>query len=253
MMHAKWIAPLAALGALCVATAVAHADDAHDLVKRVADATPQTAFTAKATLTSDRGWTRELALSHKRVKDVDAAYMEVTAPMDLKDTRFLLLDHVVGKDEQFIYVPQIKRTIQVGGQTRKQEFLGSDFYVADMVRPELDAYTYTFAGDEDVGGRHCKLVQSVPKNPTDELYSKTILAVDPTDLLIVRTQLFDPDGKLVKVWTLEKVEKIDGNWTPMVQKMESVQSNHWSKLDLNEVKYNAALSDDIFTRSYLAR
>ncbi len=233
----------------------AHADDgdARDLVKRVFDKIPQAPFTAKAELTSDRGWVRELDFSHKRVGDVDAAYLEVTAPMDLKDTRFLLLDRVVGRDEQFMYVPAMKRTIQVNADTRKQPFLGSDFYVYDMVRPEFDAYTYSFVGTEDVGGRHCKLVQSEPKVPADDLYGRTVTAIDPTDAVVMRTQFFDKQGKLLKVWTIEKLEQVDGNWTPLVQEMTNVQEHHQSRLQMHDVKYNAQLPDQMFERSYLSR
>ena len=226
--------------------------DARDLMKRVLDAVPKAAFSAKAKLTSDRGWVRELSMSHKHLNDLDATYMEVTAPMDLKDTRFLLLDRAVGRDEQFIYIPNIKRTIQVSAETRKQAFLGSDFYVYDMVRPEFDAYTYSFAGEETVAGHPCKLVQSVPKNPAEDLYSKSILAIDPTDLTVWRTQFFDQSGKLFKVWTLEKLEKIDGNSTPSTQKMVNVQDKHESELQLLEVKYNPELPDEMFQRSYLS-
>jgi len=244
-----------ACGALLAIASSASADDgdAHALVKQVMDAVPKTALSAKARLTSDRGWVRDMEMRRKHVNDLDAIYMEVTSPMDLKDTRFLLFDRVEGKDEQFIYVPQMKRAVQVSVETRKQPFLGSDFYVYDMVRPELDAYTYSFAGEEDVLGRHCKLVQSVPKNPTNDLYGKTILAVDPKDLLILRTQFFDPQGKLLKVWTAEKIEQIDGNWTPVMQKMVNVQDNHWSQLEMIEVKYNAQLPDETFNKSYLIR
>jgi len=226
--------------------------DAAGLMKGVLDAVPKTAFTAKAKLTSDRGWVRELTLSHKHLNDLDAAYMEVTAPMDLKDTRFLLLDRVVGRDEQFIYIPSLKRTIQVSTDTRKQPFLGSDFYVYDMVRPEFDAYTYSFVGEEDIAGHHCKLVESAPKNPADDLYGKSIVAIDPADSLVWRTQFFDQSGKLFKVWTLEKVQTIDGNPTPLVQKMVNVQDKHDSQLELVEVKYNAELPDEMFQRSYLS-
>jgi outer membrane lipoprotein-sorting protein len=250
----KRLACLVICAALLLAARIAGADDgdARDLMKRVLDAVPTAAFTATAKLTSDRGWVRELTLSHKHLNDLDAAYMEVTSPMDLKDTRFLLLDRTVGRDEQFIYIPSIKRTIQVSTETRKQPFLGSDFYVYDMVRPEFDAYTYSFVGDEDVAGHHCKLVQSVPKNPAEALYSKSVMAIDPADLSAWRTQFFDQQGKLFKVWTLEKVEKIDGNSTPLVQKMANLQDKHESRLELLEVKYNAQLPDEMFQRSYLS-
>lgn len=248
---------LGAIAALMLAALATpgHGDEsALELTTRLRDAAPKTPLFAKGKITSDRGLTRDLELSHKQLTpEIDASYMEVTAPMDLKDTRFLFLDHKTGRDEQFIYVPAAKRVIQVGGQTRKQSFLGSEFYVGDFAQPEIDAFTYTFVGDETVGGRPCKLVQAVPKKPDDALYGKSITAIDPKDLVVMRTELFDDKGKLQKVWTIEKIEKIDGQWTPLQQKIEDVQEKHWSQLGMSDVKYDAQLPDDRFNKSYLMR
>lgn len=252
--HGWYAGTLVAILLVTAPTGHAQEADARELIKRVRDAAPKVAFAAKATMTSDRGWSRELELSHKHLdSNVEATYMEVTAPMDLKDTRFLVFDHEEGRDEQFMYVPAAKRSIQVGAQTRKQEFLGSEFYIGDLVQPDVDAFTYKFVGEEDVGQRHCKLVEAVPKAPADELYSKSIFAVDPHDMLIMRSQLFDDKGQLLKVWTMEKVEKIDGFWTPVQQQMVNVQEKHWARLDMKEIKYNAELPGTIFNKSYLIR
>jgi outer membrane lipoprotein-sorting protein len=239
---------------LCLAAAPrAEEDAARELVKRMLDAVPKTPLTAKATLTSDRGWVRELSLSRAFVKDADTSYLEVTAPLDLKDTRFLLFDRAQGRDEQFMYIPQVKRAMQISDETRKQPFLGSDFYVSDMVRPELGAFEYRFVGEEKIGERSAKLVEAVPKDPEHELYGKTISAIDPTDLLVLRVQFFDAKGAPLKVWTLEKVEKLEGMWTPLVQRMQALQDKQESRLTLTEVKYNADLPSDVFNRSYLTR
>jgi len=249
------LGPLAAAVAACLLAVGARAEDdgARDLMRRVLDAVPKVPLTAKATLTSDRGWVRELALSRAYVNDADTSYLEVTAPLDMKDTRFLLIDRASGRDEQFMYVPQVKRAMQVSDDTRKQPFLGSDFYISDMVRPELDAFDYRFVGDEKIGERPTKLVEAVPKHPEHELYGKTVAAIDPNDLLVMRVQFFDPKGAPLKVWTLEKVEKIDGMWTPLVQRMQALQEPHESRLTLTEVKYNADLPAEVFNRSYLNR
>ena len=250
------VSPAIALLAACTALPMAawgQDTSALDLIKRVHEAAPKGPFTAKGTLNSDRGWTREFELSHKWTDGVSATYLEVTAPSDLKGTRFLVLDRDTGRDEQHIYVPATKRSIQVGGQARKEPFLGSEFYVGDLVQPNLDTFDYSFSGEEEVAGRKCKLVEAVPKNPEDELYSKSILAVDPTDLLIMKGRFFDDKSKLQKIFTLEKVEKIDGVWTPLKQQMVDVQENHWSRFDLSEVNYNVTLPDEIFDRSYLRR
>jgi len=231
----------------------AEEEGARDLVKRMLEAVPKVPLTAKATLTSDRGWVRELELSRAFVKDADVSYLEVTSPLDLKDTRFLLFDRAQGRDEQFMYIPQVKRAMQISDETRKQPFLGSDFYVSDMVRPELGAFDYRVVGEEKIGERSVKLIEAVPKDPEHELYGKTVSAIDPTDLLVLRVQFFDAKGGLIKVWTLEKVEKVDGMWTPLVQRMQALQEQHESRLTLTEVKYNADLPTDVFNRTYLTR
>jgi len=241
--------------ALCLPSVV-HADDdaARNLVDRVREAAPKVTFVAKGTLTSDRGWVRELELYHKHMgNDIDASYMEVTAPLDLKDTRFLVFDHKTGRDEQWIFVPQAKRAIQVGQQTRKQAFLGSEFSNGDLVQPDLNDFTYRFIGEEDVLGRHCKLVEVVPKTPADEMYSKSILAIDPNDLLVIRGQFYDDSGKLLKTLTIAKYDKVEGNWTPQSQEMRDAQDSHWSKLELSDIKYNAQIPDETFAKSYLTR
>lgn len=246
------IAAVSALMALATLAAQAADDDAFQLVKQVREAVPKTSFSAKGKLSSDRGWTRDLELSHKQINGIDANYMEVTAPLDLKDTRFLVLDRPTGRDQQFIYVPAAKRSIQVGGQTRKQAFLGSEFYVGDLVQPDLDAFTYRFVGEEDVDGRHCKLVEATPKDPADAMYSKSILAIDPKDLVVTKAQFFDDKGQLQKVLTVEKLEKVDNHWTPVKQLMTDVQENHWSRLELTDIKFNVELPDEMFQRSYLS-
>jgi outer membrane lipoprotein-sorting protein len=65
--------------------------------------------------------------------------------------------------------------------------------------------------------------------------------------------LFDKKGALLKVATLEKVEKIDGFWTPMVQKMENVQEKTTSTITIKQMKYNVELPNDIFSRARLLR
>jgi outer membrane lipoprotein-sorting protein len=104
-----------------------------------------------------------------------------------------------------------------------------------------------------VGGRRCKLVESLPLSPADEPYSKVVMAVDPTDLLIMRTQFFDQKGRLLKVWTVDKLEKVDGYWTPLVHSVANVQDKTRSKLEINEIRYNIDIPDEVFTKPHLER
>jgi hypothetical protein len=79
------------------------------------------------------------------------------------------------------------------------------------------------------------------------------MAIDPKDLVVTRVQAFAEDGKLFKVWTLEKLETIDGQKTPVEQRMKNVEADSESTLTLDEIRYNADLPDKLFDRGRLSR
>ena len=251
MIHAgrRWILSLALLVPL---PARAQADDARELMKRVLDSVPKVPFAAKLRLTTPEG-VRELELSHKLVGGARSSYLEVTAPDTLKGMRFLFLEHLDKPPQQYIKIPASKRHVLVTEEASKQPFLASAFYVADLIEPELDASTYRFAGEQTVINRPCKLVESVPKNPDDAIYGKTINALDPSDLLVLKREFFDHKQRPLKVWEVRKVEKVDGHWTILDQTMTNVQERTTSRLEAVSVHFQVELPDSMFTPDYLLR
>jgi hypothetical protein len=224
-----------------------------ELLREAIESYPETPFTAKAKLSWERV-TREMTLSHRRLDDqTSGSYLEVTAPQNLKGTRFLFLERKQGRDDQFIKVPDMHRVVQVSEKQRDQPFLGSDFYVSDMIAPNVDGFEVTELSRETVAGRECRIIEAVPKQSTDWQYGKARYAVQPDDQLVLRAEFFDKAGNLFKVWTLDKVEKVDDVWTPYAQRMKNVQQETESTLELVEIHYGATLPDEMFTRSYLER
>jgi hypothetical protein len=259
-VRAEWCArsavAAAAVGLLLLLVAnpaAGQSDDARELVKQTIAALPRVSFVAKLKLTVPHGGTRELDLRHKFVGGARASYLEVSAPPDLEGMRFLFLEHPEGRPQQFMKIAGTRKIIQVSPDLRKHAFLGSDFYVADLIAPELDAFTYSFVGETDVNGRHCKLIESIPKDPATALYAKTLIAIDPIDLLVMKRLFMTGEGKLVKVWRVEKVTKIDGYWTLQDQRMKTVPEDSESTLEITDIKYNVDLPDSLFTPKYLGR
>ena len=247
---------LLAADLVCVAraSAVPAGEDARALVQRVIDAAPDVPYVSHMTLTTPGGMVREFTLSGKKLANgIDARYLEVTGPFNLKDTRYLFYDRSQRRDDQYMYVPFMKRILRMSEKTRREPFLGSTFYVNDIVEPPIDAYTYAFVGSDVVAQRNCQLVESVPKNAAGETYGKSIFAIDPVDLVVVRAQLYDHDGKLLKVHTVDKLEKIDGHWTPRLQTMQNVQESSSSELATVDIQYDAPIGDDVFREAHLGR
>lgn len=229
-------------------------EDARSLIKRVLDSAPDVPLTSHMKVTTPGNLEREFASNIMPLDDeVDGRYIEVTSPFSLMDNRYLFYERTEGVDEQYTYMPSMKRVIRLAEKNRREPFLGSTFYITDLVAPPIDNFTYKFLAEEEVGGRQCRIVESLPKNPKQELYGKTVFAIDPKDLIIMRSQFFDERGKLFKVLTMEKIEKIDDWWTPLRQRMDNLRDDTSSTLEILEIQYRVPLSEDLFHISHLGR
>ena len=239
---------------LTLATAAqAQPDEAKSLIGRAIEAMPREPFSAKVDLSSPDFETRRLAMHRKYVGDTHGTYLEVIAPETFIGVRFLFLEKPHGPNEQYIKVAFSRTSVLVADEIRKQPFLNSTFYVYDLVQQDLEAFTYRMAGETDLLGRKCMLVEATSKDPQNDVYSKSILAIDATDLLVLRREFFDGAGKPFKVWEVEKLQKIDGVWTFSEQKMTNLRDKKASRLNVAEITYNVELSDEMFTPKYLLR
>jgi hypothetical protein len=226
---------------------------ARALVQRVVDAAPRAPFVADLLLTTTGALERNLTMSGRGLEeDGTVRYIEVTAPFNLADTRYLLFERPQGRDEQFLYIPTMQRVMRLSESTRREPFLGSTFYIVDLIQPALDDFTYAFVGDETVQGRACRLVEAVPKHPEREFYERSVFAIDPADLVAVRVALADADGPF-KVLHVDALERVEGNWTAMRQRMVNTRTDETSTLVVERIDYDAPVPDETFTVGHLGR
>lgn len=225
---------------------------ATELLTRAVRALPKIPFAATLRLTAPVG-VRELDLRHKLIDGVRASYLEVQEPADLKGMRFLFIEHRDKAPEQYIKVTSSRRSVLVTGEARNQPFLGSTFYVADLVEPDVEGATHAYVGEDNVLGRRCRVVESTATKRSSALYTRTMTAVDPKDMVVLKRQFFDQKDRLLKTWQVTKLEKQDGTWTVMDQTMTNVQEHATSRLEVVDLKLSAELPDNMFTPSYLMR
>jgi hypothetical protein len=242
---------VAGLGSVARGQPAAAPEDANALFRRAVSNIPDKPFVGTGSLST--GYlTRDAKVSHKKLANGNlGVYIEVTAPGDVKGTRFLFIDRVDQSDEQYIFVPKVGRVRRLTGSVDDQPFLGSEFKVSDLVNANPDDFTMAFIGDATIQGRKCRLVEAKKKDPATWGYGKAIYAIDPNDLLVMRIEFFDTDGKPVRVFTVDKVEKIDGIWTPRLLRAKNVKDDIESTLTISEVHYDVDLPDSLFTRANL--
>ncbi|HAF84916.1 MAG TPA: outer membrane lipoprotein-sorting protein [Sphaerochaeta sp.] len=201
------------------------------------------------TLTNSRGSTRERSIQQFRQTDDggEKKIMFFLAPSDVKDTSFLSYSYSDGRsDDQWIYLPALKRTKRISSDGKSDSFMGSDFtydYLGDR-HPNQD--NHKLLREETVDGKDCYVVESTPKED-DYMYSKTITWVMKDNYLGLKREFYDDRGKLLKVLTIKKYEKVDGFWTILETEMHNVQKDHRTNMKFTDVQKNKGIPNSKFT------
>ena len=72
-------------------------------------------------------------------------------PRDVKGTALLIHAHRESADDQWLYLPALKRVKRISSSNQSGSFMGSEFAYEDMSSPEVEKFTYMYLRDEPVG------------------------------------------------------------------------------------------------------
>jgi len=146
----------------------------------------------------------------------------------------------------------LKKIRRIAGESKNEYFMGTDFTYDDMGDRNLDEDTHKLLGQEKVDGVDCYKVESVPVSKEDQ-YAKKITWIIPDKWVFRKVEFYDKNGNLQKVLTASDIREVDGIWTPHVLFMDNLSKTHQTKIEIEEVKYNREMSDQIFTETTLQR
>jgi len=176
------------------------------------------------------------------------------APSDVKNTAFLTFDYDDDNkdDDQWLYLPALKKTKRIASTDKSGSFMGSDFSYSDMTKPDLTDYNYKIVKEKKVGKHNTWIIERVPKTQAilDETgYKKSYLFVRQDNFVVVRAMHYLDDGKK-KYMNVKKLEKIDGIWIATEIEMKTTKNKkrlHSTILQFNNVKLNQNLNENKFS------
>ena len=76
------------------------------------------------------------------VGDGDKGLTIFDTPADVRGTAFLSFSHIVGSDDQWIFLPALKRVKRIASRNKSGLFLGSEFAFEDLSSFEVEKNTY---------------------------------------------------------------------------------------------------------------
>lgn len=176
------------------------------------------------------------------------------APADVEDTGFLTYDYDDPErdDDQWLYLPALKKTKRIAGGDKSGSFMGSDFTYADMTTRVLDRYAYTLMKEADVDGIPVWQVEAIPneKEIEETGYTRSILFVRKDNHVVIRSVHWLKKGKRLKYMEAGDLRLIDGIWVPHELSMttrKGKETLHRTLIHVSNVKFNQDLDEQMFT------
>lgn len=185
--------------------------------------------------------------------DGDKSLSIFDRPKDVKGTAFLSFSHTVGADDQWLYLPALKRVKRIASRNKSGPFMGSEFSFEDLASFEIDKYNYKFIKEEACSMGTCFVVEQYP---TDENsgYTKRIVWIDKAEYRMLKTAFYDRKNSLLKTLSAENYEQYkDKFWRPSAMKMVNHQSKKSTDLTYNSYQFGNGLSDADFNQNTLKR
>ena len=198
---------------------------------------------------------RELRAFTKDKGEDTWSMMFFLAPADVEDTGFLTYDYDEASrdDDQWLYLPALKKTKRIASSDKSGSFMGSDFSYADMTDRPLAYYDYKLLQEAVVAGHPVWVIEAVPNNDEerDETgYTKSIQFIRKDNDVMIRSKIWVKKGNRNKYFNVEKLEQIEGIWVPTLMTMttkKGEQTLHKTILRTSDVKFGQPLEYDQFS------
>ncbi|HEB63048.1 MAG TPA: outer membrane lipoprotein-sorting protein, partial [Gammaproteobacteria bacterium] len=94
--------------------------------------------------------------------DGDKSISIFDRPRDIKGTAMLTFSHGLKADDQWLYLPGLKRVKRISSKNKSGSFMGSEFAYEDLSSQEIEKYTYKWLRDEPCGELQCYVIERVP-------------------------------------------------------------------------------------------
>ena len=151
---------------------------------------------------------REIRLKVIEVEDDgDRTMFVFDRPRNVKGTAFLVHAHKTESDEQWLYLPALKRVKRISSSNQSGSFMGSEFSYEDMGATEVEKYTHRFLRDEPCGDLECTVSERIPVGRNSG-YSRQLVRLDRDELRTMQIQYFDRRGGISRRWSWRTTRNI---------------------------------------------
>ncbi len=198
---------------------------------------------------------REIRFRTLEVKgDGDKTLLIFDTPKDVKGTAFLTFSHKVGDDDQWLYLPALKRVKRISSRNKSGSFMGSEFAYEDITSQEVEKYTYKWTRDEVVEGQECFVVERYAVDKKNSGYTREVTWIDKSEYRPWKVEYYDRKNSLSKTLTFTGYKKyLDKYWRTDEMNMVNHQNGKSTRLEFSNHEFGVGLKDRDFSKNSLKR
>ncbi len=174
-------------------------------------------------------------------------------PADIEGTALLSHARILDPDDQWLYLPALKRVKRISSVNKSGPFVGSEIAYEDLTALELNKYDYKFLRTEECQGMTCDVVERYPRYEYSG-YLKQVTWIDQEVYQVRKVDFYDRRGDLLKTLTLEDYQEYaDGYWRPHTLKMVNHLTGKSTDLIYTDYAFKVGLKDRDFLKGTLKR
>jgi len=200
--------------------------------------------------------TRELRVQALEVKEAgrgDKSLVVFDRPRDVAGTALLSHTKITDPDDQWLFLPALKRVKRISSANKSGPFMGSEFAYEDMVSQEVDKYEYEWLRDEDCGDASCFVIARTPVYENSG-YTRQVVWVDNQEYRPIKIDFYDRKNSLLKTLDYSDYQRyLKSYWRASKMKMVNHQTGKSTLLSFADYKFQTGLAEGDFTSSRLKR
>lgn len=185
--------------------------------------------------------------------DGDKTLIVFDQPRDVAGTALLTFSHKRGEDDQWLYLPALKRVKRIASRNKSGPFMGSEFAYEDLSSQEVEKYSYRFLREETLDGQPMFVIE---RDPVDENsgYTRQVVWLDQAEYRPFKIDFYDRKNALLKTLTYSDYQQyLDKYWRADKMYMINHQSGKSTLLTWRDYRFRVGLDEGDFTKNALKR
>ncbi len=185
--------------------------------------------------------------------DGDQSLIVFDSPRDIAGTAFLSYTHALKPDDQWLYLPALKRVKRIASANKSGPFVGSEFAYEDLSSTEVAKYRYRWLRDEDLEGRTTHVLEEFPAYEHSG-YTRRLVWIDQEMMQPLKVVFHDRKDAPLKTLTFRHYRQhLDRYWRADEMHMENHQTGKETTLSWQDYRFGTGLSRRDFDQASLKR